>query len=323
MGTYKRGGAFISQILALVPKEGGNLSVFDGLKNPENIYAVGLFFIAALLIYFWVRKSIEEEHLRKIGNYCSITGLLLLFMCTSWFPWDNLYDLNSIFAMLISRLQFPWRLMGAATLMLTVLICILLKLWKTKRRKSEQYVLAAAFIGTSLLTAGIFLTDMLGEEQVYFPDAEAFSSFDIGWGEYVPQGTEPSAALMQEGKLWHNEMVEIHETEKRGTTYTVSVSNLSQDVQTVELPMTYYKYYCAEDASTRGEILLGAGENGRIRLSLAGNYEGTVQVRFREPLLWRISECISLVGIIGIIWYIIRQKREQIAAIFERRRKNG
>ena len=69
--------------------------------------------------------------------------------------------------------------------------------------------------------------------------------------------------------------------------------------------------------------MLGAGENGRIRLSLAGNYEGTVQVRFREPLLWRISECISLVGIIGIIWYIIRQKREQIAVIFERRRKNG
>lgn len=322
-GHIQTNGAFISQILSFVPSEGISLSVVDGLKNHENVYAVGIFFIAALLIYFWVRKGIEEEYLRKIGNYCSITGLLLLFMCTSWFPWDRIYDLNTVFAMLISRLQFPWRLMGAATLMLTVVICVVLKLWKIKRTKSEQYVLTAAFIGTSLLTAMIFLTGIAGEPQVYFPDAEAFSSFDIGWGEYVPQGTEPSAALMQEGKLWHNEMVEIHDAEKRGTTYTVSVSNLSQDVQTVELPMTYYKYYCAEDASTGGEILLGAGENGRIRLSLAGNYEGTVQVRFREPLLWCISECISLVGMIGIIWYIIRQKRGQIAVIFERRRQNG
>ena len=316
-GHIQTNGAFISQILSFIPREGISLSVVDGLKNQENIYAIGSFFVVGLLVYCWIRRSVKKEEIwRKVGNYCSIAGTVLLFMCTSWFPWDNLYDLNAVFAMLISRLQFPWRLMGAATLMLTVVVCIVLKLWKIKRTKPEQYILTTVLLGTSILTAGIFLTNVSAEEgHVYIPDREAFSSFDIGWGEYVPQGTDPIEALMPEGKIWHNELVKIHDTKKEGTTYTLSVSNTSPEVQTVELPMTYYKYYQAEDIHTGGEVLVGAGENGRIRVSLAGNYEGIVKVSFKEPMLWRISECISLIGAIGIVCYVLKQNKGNVLMV--------
>lgn len=324
-GYIQTNGAFISQILSLIPSEGISLSVVDGLRNQESVYAVGSFFIIALMIYFGTRKSIKkEEVLGKIGDYCSITGLLLLFMCTSWFPWDNLYDLNAVFAMIISRLQFPWRLMGAATLMFTVVVCVILKIWEIKKTRTEHYVLTVSLIGISILTAGLFLTNMMSEQHVYIPDTESFSSFDIGWGEYVPQGTEPLPELMPQGKIWHNEMVEIYDTKKEGTNYTLSVSNTSSEIQTVELPMTYYKYYCAEDINTGGEILVGSGENGRIRLSLAGNYNGTVQVRFKEPILWRISECISLIGVIGIIFYFLKKKKGNVLMLLVKEsKKNG
>lgn len=325
-GHIQSSGTFIGQILGIYPERGANLSVFEGLQQPEATYAIGVAFIIALIMYFVVRGNgtADEKKYIKLGNYCSAAGIILLFMTTVWFPWDMLYDLNTILAMLISKIQFPWRLVGAATLMLSVVTCIVLKLWKEKKTNLEWYGLVSIFLGCSIFTAGYFLENVYREQLVYVPDSEAISSFEIGWGEYVPQGTDPSEALMPKGKIWHNELVKIHDTKKEGTTYTLSVSNTSPEVQTVELPMTYYKYYQAEDIHTGGEVLVGAGENGRIRVSLAGNYEGIVQVSFKEPMLWRISECISLIGAIGIVCYILKQKKGTVLmALAKENKKNG
>ena len=72
--------------------------------------------------------------------------------------------------------------------------------------------------------------------------------------------------------------------------------------------MTYYRGYVARDVQTGGDILVGSGENCRIRLTLAGNYSGNIQVKFEEPILWRAAEIISFVSAAGLAVFLVRKK---------------
>ena len=64
--------------------------------------------------------------------------------------------------------------------------------------------------------------------------------------------------------------------------------------------MLYYRGYEAWDSDTKGIIAIdGEGDNGK-RVRLAGNYSGTIQVKFQEPVLWRVSEIVSLISSIWL-----------------------
>lgn len=307
-------GTFFSQLCAIFPHGYGfEKSIGDGLSpEPEKTFSLGAAFLLCLLLFGagkkkWTDTECSEQ---KLGNYCSLTGCILAVMSTVWFPWDFLYDLNPAFEMLISRMQFPWRLLGTASLMMTVVACIVLWNWKREKKREEFIGLIVVLFGLAGLTAGYFTNTLMEKNDVlYIPDVESISTFELVSGEYVPDGVDWSRKLMPEGKVWHSEMVEVIATEKYGTNYILNCSNLSPEIQNVELPMVYYRGYVAKDQNTGGNVLVDAGENGRVRLTLAGNYEGTVRVKFQEPLLWRFSEFVTLLSVIGIIIYLVREKK--------------
>lgn len=55
--------------------------------------------------------------------------------------------------------------------------------------------------------------------------------------------------------------------------------------------------------------MVDSGENCRVRLTLAGNYSGTMQVEYKEPVLWRVAEMISLISIAGLALYFFRERK--------------
>lgn len=312
-GYIQTNGTFINQLLTVFPHGYGmEKSIGDGLSpEPEKTFVVGTAFILCLILFWVERKKYPDQERceQKLGVYCAVTGCILMVMSTAWFPWDFLYDLNQVLALLISRMQFPWRLLGTASLMLTVTAGIVLWNWKKMRTKGAVAGLTAVMLGITALTTGYYTTSLLEANDVlYIPDVESISTFELVSGEYVPDVVDWSSDLMPEGKLWHDGQVEVRETDKRGTNYTLTCRNLSSDIETIELPMIYYRGYVAEDQETGRAIALEAGENGRIRLLLGGNYEGTVKVRFQEPLLWRAADVITLLSVIGILIYLWREK---------------
>lgn len=312
-GYIQTCGTFFNQLLTVFPHGYGmEKSIGDGLSpEPEKTFVVGTVFILCLILFWAERKKCpdRESSEQKLGTYCAVAGCILVVMSTIWFPWDFLHDLNPILALLISRMQFPWRLLGTAGLMLTVTAVTVLWNWEKMRGKRAAAGLAAVLLGITVLTVGYYTTSLLETNDVlYVPDVESISTFELVSGEYVPEAVAWSENMMPEGKLWHSEQVEVYETDKKGTNYVLTCRNLSEGIESVELPMIYYRGYVAKDQETEGAIALEAGENGRVRLLLAGNYEGTVRVRFQEPLLWRVAEVITLLSVIGVLAYLWREK---------------
>ena len=167
-------------------------------------------------------------------------------------------------------------------------------------------------LGMTVISAGYFYESLSSAKTpVYVADIESFGTFELGNEEYLPANLDTKQENFPEGKLWSGDSVEITEREKSGTHYILSCTNMSDQEQTVELPMTYYRGYEARDKQTGGQILVDSGENCRVRLTLAGNYSGTIQVEYREPVLWRIAEMISLISVVGIACSFFRERRNQ------------
>ena len=68
--------------------------------------------------------------------------------------------------------------------------------------------------------------------------------------------------------------------------------------------MFSYPGYYAEDVETHESIEHVTGENARISLSVPAGFKGTIRIYYKEPLLWRMFELVSLASVIGVGIYI-------------------
>lgn len=299
-------GAFLNQLLVMFPNGvEENYSIVEGLTEGREIsFAIGIAFVlgAVLFLINWKRYQEGGKAELKLGTYCFWAGLLLAFMSTVWFPWDFLYESSDILKILISHLQFPRRVLGTAALMLTVVTCLVLKEYgKQENGKYFEVLLTVMLVFTGITT--LYSFDSMAEESdyIYVADMESLNSFDVGRGEYMPAGTAAAWESMPEGRILKNEAVKITDYRKQGTKISFVCTNTSSEEQAVELPLLYYRGYEAWDSDTKGIIAIdGEGDNGKLRVRLAGNYSGTIQVKFQEPVLWRVSEIVSLISSIWL-----------------------
>lgn len=310
-------GTSLSQLLDLFPRSLGRIvSISEGMSAPESSQAIGIVFIIGMFVFIYechVHKKwpVEWETGIKLGKYCMWLGIILLGMTTIWFPWDFISGHLGKLGKMIVMIQFPWRLLSIASFVFTVLTCVAVKGWTQYERKG-QVELGIILLGIAGCSAGGYFSSVLAEKDaVYVPDTELFGTFETIGGEYLMSGVDAAPEYMPEDTLWSGDGITVTDHEKNGTNYRLSIINSSPEMQYVELPMIYYRGYQANDPETGEKILLDEGENGRIRICIDGGYQGTVSVRFQEPVGWRISEVISVVSVVAVGIYLIRQYRKR------------
>ena len=79
----------------------------------------------------------------------------------------------------------------------------------------------------------------------------------------------------------------------------ITLENTGDAEASVVLPINDYGNYQAVDAE--GKVLpLTTSENSLLVLTVPGGYNGAVSVAYREPMLWRMAELISLVAAVAL-----------------------
>ena len=69
----------------------------------------------------------------------------------------------------------------------------------------------------------------------------------------------------------------------------------------VEFPVWDYPGYVATDAS-HNRLDIKEGENHRLQVLIPVGYKGKVLVCWKEPVLWRCAEILSLAAILALIF---------------------
>ena len=97
--------------------------------------------------------------------------------------------------------------------------------------------------------------------------------------------------------------------EKSSLRYTLRLVNESADQNAnLELPLVYYPGYQVLE-NDGGDAVVTEGETGQVAVVLAPGYDRTLTVGFAEPLSWRAAEIVSLLTVIGLVGWLVRERK--------------
>lgn len=304
-------GLDFRQLFTLIQPRGETyISLRSRLLMPQlgigMVFAAGLAFYPATLA-IQCRKRLRDRNFLP-SLFCFIIGGLLLFMSTSLFPWRALSETGALAQKLCYSLQFPWRLLAPASVLLTFTICYSIDI--LRKHTNKTMAMTAALLFTMMLLfhcAWFFLGQNHTGAPRYIYATEDLDTMLLGTCDYLPTVTDPGE--MEEGRINQSGIISLDAYDKRGTQIRCRVSTGTGEGAYIEFPLNYYRHYaCTDDAGL--SLPVSSGYNGMLRVSFPENYSGEILVSFREPLCWRIAELISLITGLGSLSALLHCRRK-------------
>lgn len=306
-GILTHQGLNIWQLFAFLPEVSGySMALQEGIAGemPFQLgWATVILMLGAMCCLAKMWKGRKESAL-GLGFVSACLGMVALWMTTYLFPWDIVGRIPGI-GKLLNTVQFPWRYLGIATILLIIAGLIALQLWQNEKIRQQILVVVSVI---SIITALWFFQSMIGNADYYSVyDGAGLNSYALVGEEYLYQGTDLDL-LREEAdrEAWYTQS---------GTNVTC-VIDASEGDTNYRLPLLYYPWYVAQDATSGENINIVKGENNVAFLVVPQNYNGTVEVSFKEPVSWKIGNIVSLVTLFVFIYAtgVIKRKSTKHSA---------
>lgn len=302
-------GTFWAQLFQVFhTNEGKSADALYGIKDDMPMALGGALILGIVIfLYYTFIKSVEvqKNRLVNLGIVGCILMVIALFMSSTAFPYDKLMQINHIFSILIGNIQYPWRFITIATMLASVVTCI--GLWLSQ--KSGDFKIVAMLLLVFTMISNNYLLDMVmnTEPARYIYDVEQMGTFQIGGSDYLLSGVD--LQRLEEKRVIVGQDVSVFEYQKSYDEISVKCNNAGNDSY-LEVPLLNYKGYVAQCVETREEIRIVDGETRVIRLCIPEGFGGTIEVQWKEPILWRISEIISFLSIVCLGIICFKSKRQ-------------
>lgn len=309
LGRFNANGAFISQMLSFFQKgDYPSYSVAENLVSPnERNYTLGVFLLAAFCyICYRLYYGKEKSAITRIGDYSILFAVISFFMCTVWFPWDFIQQMNGLFLMLTRNIQFPWRFLGVSGFFLTITtICLIMALQK-RQSKPLYYGLLVVICSFALLSADYFMYDFMNSVAAgRYIEGNSLDSCAGGAAEYLPDGTPLNFSA--DTAVIAGDFLTIEKSALEAGVYTVTCSNTSTEETYADIPFIPYAGYVCYDEETEQKFAVSLDVPGKVRAIVPASYQGTFTVVFQEPWYWRVAELISLLSLLAGVCFFYRK----------------
>lgn len=286
----------------------GAHTFMDGAAG-EMPLTVGLSALSALV--FWVFLCVgrkEREKAERKTEYLAVFLCLLSLIMTTWlFPYTWLASRIPMLGRIISSIQYPWRFFSAAGIVLSYLVCVILrKEWiEANKKKLFMILLLVLSFGQGLL----YMSRCLNEYPPYrVYQTGNLSTFDVAGAEYFPIGALREDCINE--LTFYSDAVMISDWHRDKGAVVVSLTNNGTETAQVEVPLLLHKgYHAITDIGE--ELAISPGASYRISVSVPAGYSGLFRVSFREPWYWRLGEAISLFTLMCIVFYPYLRKYRQ------------
>lgn len=270
---------------------------FPAQKQDSPLGTLGASLIIGALIAAFVLlqrdswKSIAPKT-KRLLQYSLLLGCMAAVFALNRFPWNSLlsYVEGTLAHKMVALAQFPWRYLTVGTILLTVAASAALYILRQQRpdwyRAAQGVVLVTAVLYSCLFYYNLFQSRK--EEIRYTPIVRDENA--IGMAEYKLEGT---VDLNYARPQSDNDALLIKWYDKTDGVAHITLENTSDEEAAVVLPIYNYGAYYAEDMNGV-EWTLSGTENSLLQIVIPGEYSGSISVWYKEPLLWRGSELVSL-----------------------------
>lgn len=251
--------------------------------------------------------------LKRLGKKTGTISLMAFFTVAALWLSSNLFPysaLNKIWpwaAVMLTKVQFPYRYLTMAILFGSIFAMLFYDKFVKKYKKNLVIVLTCFVL---LIASSQSLNHMYalfyGGYCTSHYDAASLDSAEIIGAQYLYDGTDLRACERERDVIPSNVDIERYLRWRNQFDITCKATG---DAPGLVIPVFAYPGYEAyTEDGTRLETV--RGYNNTLTVSLPMNYSGTISVRYKEPLLWRISEIISLIGFVYLIYYGRNSRRE-------------
>lgn len=305
-GTTMNAGRMIQRSGYAIPK------VLTWNTHGRNI---GIELIIGCMVFLWAWIGHDEEiphREQKIGLWSTGIGLAACWASTNTFPWGLVGALPGKISGILLAIQFPWRYLTLAAILLTLATLCAVSLLRPKKLARP---LAALLLSASLLGVGFFYREYLPSESgEYVGDSGELIYVDhlvtnVAWYYdklYLPIGAkETRDGFVIEKKATTAEVEQIEKTEN-GVILQYTAGMGEDGI--IELPLLYYPVYGIKE----GAGTLFKTENGMLGIQVPAGSSGTIRVAVQEPLCWRLAELVSAVTVLVWIGSMKKKKRKTL-----------
>ena len=275
----------------------------QSLKGPYPLGVVVVFgiiaFIAARIIY----DENKDTNIGKFADNSLICFLIFTVMATSVFPWSAVENIP-LAGKILGSIQFPYRVLSVSqTLGVALAGVAVLTICKNNSARSGAgiVIICAAIMSSFLITDTI-----VGEGRRRIENKSSYTNsldnqLSIGQGEYLIAGNDLEYMVAHPPVLEsENSSFAVTGYKRWGTRidfeYTMDITGTNDDV--IVLPVTYIPNYSVTIDGQPVQIF--KTDDARVAFK-ADKPDGNVNVRYQEPLTFRLCEAVSLLSLSALI----------------------
>ena len=290
-----------------------NLMPFYCLFLPYNTWNMGNFTARAypgyallavplLRLFLLFRK---EKHPRvKTADLILLAGLILLTASTDFFPWRFF-----LFKWFLSKIQFSWRLLGAASMLLCAAGGEYFDMiYSAAHRKKAVLgiMLAAAVLSGFPILAVTFSIKMHPIEKLNTGNKI------ISGAEYMPPHFDYMYLDQKRDRVMADETkTSVYDARRQNLGFVFSFERLWEgDALNYSLPLIYYYGYISDLTDADGKerkIPVSRDENGLVQVSDEGLPAGTIRIRYEKTAVQKAGEMISICTLLFLCFLVFRR----------------
>ena len=255
-----------------------------------------------------INSKKQKENILEFRMLC-LFSFINIFLVSKFFPWDSLqyvFGIDTIGHQL-GTIQFAWRFLSIVAILLSIAIVVALN----HIRENNKTIYKSAiimFISSIVLCCGYFYCSFNEWSiQTKWSNIANYSGSDAD-GLYLLEGTNISASNISKCRIREGK-AHITKYRKIKGKATLHVKNKSQKKDAkVSVPIFAYNHYqvnTLKGNSINNELSFNKDENNCILITVPAGYEGNMIIRFVEPTSWRISEIISVITWIFILYKLL------------------
>ncbi len=274
-----------SQLFAVFQDMAGWSNQYQQLGMPTT---VGFSLILAPVSWALTCKQLKSS---KTSKLFLAMACLALFMASSLFPWNTDIPIINVAIGFLAKIQFPWRFLSLATLLLAIFSGLAL-METADRLPKLASLLTMMILVISALEAVYGITSFVRNNQTTNTATILSENDGIYDAQFIPAKTyraRPDFSIA--GPVAITSGINITEYEKSGSTISLTVDVVSEGK--VALPLLSYPYYEIQCAGDNVQVKSYSSSRGQMVLYATGDGEATIRVQFNEPLAWRLAEATS------------------------------
>ena len=301
------------EILEIIPSGSGSGIVYD-LRMPTAIGPAITAILAAWVVYTFcklpkaIRSKDKKSRKEIFGSYFYAQLLLFvisglsLFIASKYFPWTKIEQSEGMIRSLFCSVQFSWRYLGTASVCACILGAYLLKEIYTSSKIAGR-IFGCMIVVLAIVPGMVLQVRACNEnrhalisrgEEIGIVSDELY--FPVEWNRDVTYEEKPAAAGC-----------EVISYARVGGEWLIDVENVSAG-SVVVFPVVYYKGYIAE--TLEGDRLpIMQATDGRVMVILPEGLSGQIKMGFKEPVLWKAAETVSLIAIVFVSMVLIIRRK--------------